>query len=339
MTSGRLAYLIDRYKKGIATQEEQEELDTWYKLHDDEASDFEAAHLSDPEIAAELKATLQNNIQASVGVSKDNPVVDFRGSGRRWWQAGAAAFIGLLVIAGLFRRDIFKNENNSAVTVSTNSSQNSRIALSDGSVIWIKPGSSVKYSKDFDKDTVREVFLEGEAFFEIAHDERKPFRVHTRELNIQVLGTSFNVKSYAEDPSVETTLIKGSVSIEKAGGTDASGPVILSPNQRAVYSKTDKTVAVSEQENPVTVSREGPDVQREKLIFDERPFAEVLSRMEQKFDVKIFIDDRQLQTCPFTADLEKESLVEILEVLKLAYSIDYTIYRNEVFIQGIVCNL
>ncbi len=338
MTPERLAYLIDRYKEGIVTPEEQEELDTWYHLYDDTASDFEAAHLSDPEVAAELKTSLQNSIQAGIDATKDNPVREFRASRRHWWQAAAAAFIGLLVIAGLFRRDIFKSEDSGTVTVSTNSSQNSRITLSDGSVIWVKPGSSVRYSKDFDKGAMREVFLEGEAFFDIARDEKRPFEVHTRELNIQVLGTSFNVRSYAEDPSVETTLIKGSVSIEKAHGTDTSGPVILAPNQRAVYSKTDKTVAVSEQENVVTANRKEPDVQREKLIFDEKPFTEVLSLMEQKFDIKIFIDDRHLQTCPFTADLEKENLVEILEILKLAYGIDYTVYRNELFIRGVVCN-
>lgn len=338
MTPERLAYLIDRYKNGTGTPEELEELDNWYHLYDDMASDFEAARLSDPEIAAELRTSLQDSIQAGIGVTEDEPVREFRASGRRWWQAMAAAFIGMLVIAGLFWRDVFKSGDTGTVIVSTNSSQNSRITLPDGSAIWVKPGSSVRYGKDFDKGAIREVFLEGEAFFDIAHDEKRPFEVHTRELNIQVLGTSFNVRSYADDQSVETTLIRGSVSIEKAGGASASGPVILVPNQRAVYSRTDKTVAVSELENVAADSRKEPDLPGEKLIFDEKPFTDVLSRMEQKFDIKIFIDDRHLQTCPFTADLEKENLVEILEILKLAYGIDYSVYRNELFIRGAVCN-
>ncbi len=339
MTPERLAYLTDRYKKGICTPEERGELDAWYHKYDDTAAAFEAAHLTNPEIAEELKSSLLSSIQAGIDVAgKEEPVRELRISGRRWWQAVAAASIGILIVAGLFRPDIFKSKDTGTVAVPTNPSPNSIITLADGSIIWVRPGSNVRYGKDFDKGAVREVFLEGEAFFDIAHDEKRPFVVHTHELNIQVLGTSFNVRSYAEDQSVETTLIKGSVSIEKAYGTHASEPVILAPNQRAVYSKTDKTMAVSMLETPVTANRKEPNIQTEKLIFDERPFTEVLSRMEQKFDVKIFIDDRHLQTCPFTADLEKENLLEILDILKLAYGIDYAIYRNELFIRGAVCN-
>lgn len=335
MTPERLAYLIDQYKKDTCTPEERKELDAWYRAFDDEAAGFEISDLSDPGVMNGLKNTLLEGIHAGIS-PEEAPSRERRATGLRWWRTIAAAVAVILGVTAFFLRGLLEGPEADRVTVATDTLQNSRIALTDGSIIWIKPGSRVQYSKDFDKSAIREVFLEGEAFFDVARDEAKPFVVRTRELNIQVLGTTFNVRSYAADLSVETTLITGRVSIEKVDG--ASEPVILAPNQQAVYSKADKAVAISTLNLPAATGGKEAEARSVRMVFDESPFSEVLSRMEEKFGIRIFMDDRHRQSCPFTAELEKENLVEILNILKLAYGIDYSLYRDELFIRGQVCN-
>src|SRR5690606_37889089 len=86
--------------------------------------------------------------------------------------------------------------------------------LADGTKVWLNAASRISYGKNFGNGALRDVYLDGEAFFDVAHDPDKPFIVHTSSIQIKVLGTSFNVRSYAEDNTIETTLVQGKVRIE-----------------------------------------------------------------------------------------------------------------------------
>ena len=102
--------------------------------------------------------------------------------------------------------------------------------------------SNAQDKRYYDKKSgLRNIFLEGEAYFEVAKNEKAPFIVNTSKIKVKVLGTSFNIKCYPEDKTIETTLIEGKVTIQQAGETVAQKQYYLNPNQKAVYDKNNHT--------------------------------------------------------------------------------------------------
>ena len=211
--------------------------------------------------------------------------------------------------------------------------QKSVLFLADGSKVWLNAESTLNYEKDFTKGNSRELYLVGEAFFEVAHDPAKPFFVHTSDLTIRVQGTSFNVKSYADDEVIETTLVSGKVRIYKEGEHSSNASLILKPNQKAIFLKENKTINVEE------ISGERAAAWREdRLVFDETAFLEVITQLERWYDVKIHVDEPNDLDCTLTAHIEKESLVQVLSLLAASQKISYTIVGNEVYIKGSLCH-
>lgn len=107
------------------------------------------------------------------------------------------------------------------------------IRLSDGTEVWLNSGSEIRYPAIFDHSQ-REIYLKGEAYFEVEKNEEAPFYVHTDEIDIRVLGTCFNVKSYPEDDVTETTLVEGLITISKKGSEEGFR---LTPNEKASFRK------------------------------------------------------------------------------------------------------
>lgn len=209
--------------------------------------------------------------------------------------------------------------------------QRSVLQLTDGTRVWLNADSRLRYAKDFTTTGVREVYLEGEAFFEVAHDASKPFLVHTSGITINVLGTSFNVKSYGEDATIETTLIRGKVSINRKDNP-AGGNLVLKPNQKAIYQKETRTLNIEQ-----VVAARSASWRNDELVFDGMPFADVITQLERWYDVKIHVQEGDNLQCLLTADLGKESLEEVLNLLVVSQQIRYTQKGNEVFIQGALC--
>lgn len=118
------------------------------------------------------------------------------------------------------------------------------VKLSDGSRIWVNAGSRIIFPNSFSGKN-REIYLVGEAYFEVMHDQNKPFRVKTSTVTIQVLGTSFNVSSYPDDNFVSAVLKEGKIRIEENDAGFFSSPVELSPNQMAVFKKDGNGIKVS----------------------------------------------------------------------------------------------
>jgi len=210
--------------------------------------------------------------------------------------------------------------------------QKSVLQLSDGTKVWLNADSRLTYAKDFTGKGQRDVFLEGEAFFDVAHDEKHPFLVHTTGITIKVLGTAFNVKSYKDDASIETTLIRGKVSINKEGAGPTDGNVVLKPNQRAIFQKQTKSLNIEE-----VMAERLSSWRFDQLIFDETQISDVIVQLERWYDVKIHVQDGDSLQCRLTADLGKESLEEVLSLLSASQQITYTQTGKDVFITGMLC--
>lgn len=196
--------------------------------------------------------------------------------------------------------------------------------LADGTKVWLNAGSSLLFPTSFTENR-RNVTLSGEAFFEVAKDEEKPFRVEAGDLKIEVLGTSFNVTHYAEDSQSEVVLVEGKVNLfteKEIFGT-------LSPGQRAIYKEdTQKTAAEKVEVDKYISWREG------NLIFRDDHMEDVVRRLSRWFNVEIIIKDPEIKTYGYKASFRNETLTQVLNLLKLSAPIDYQITGNTLMKNG-----
>ncbi len=270
----------------------------------------------------------------------------------RWSIGVAALFIGLMVGIqfGLFDATESNTNKNSYNEIVARKGTKSKLILPDGSQVWLNSESKLSYSLSFN-DSVREVLLEGEAYFDIVNDKNRPFIVKTSAINIRVLGTAFNVKSYKEDPTIETTLVRGLIEVHNNSEPSAS-KIILKPNEKLVFNKTEATFTQQEgdraaKENKITqifsistLSKLIPDSAREetswvygRLVFDGDSFVELAQKMERWYNKKIIIKNKKLLNTRFGGVFEDESVEEALRALQLITMFKYTIYENEIIIE------
>lgn len=225
----------------------------------------------------------------------------------------------------------------------------SALELPDGTKVWLNADSKLVYGEDFN-GKLRQVTLEGEAFFDVVKDSLRPFIVHTANLDIRVLGTAFNVKAYAVDPTIETTLIRGSVEVIRKD--DPSSPkMILRPNEKLVYNK-------EEIHTPAEVTSKVPVVQRRhqqisiqhlpentadsirvetswrfnRLIFDGETFEMLATKIERWYNVQIRFQDREVRNYRFKGVFEKETIDQALQALQLTAPFEYEMKNNVIFI-------
>ena len=203
--------------------------------------------------------------------------------------------------------------------------------LPDGTKVSLNAQSSLTFPTDFSGLATREVILKGEAFFDVAEDKDHPFIVKTQAVNIVVLGTAFNLKSYEGDPTIETTLIRGKVVIENNKGR-LREKVELKPNQKAVFSHATESITL------VDVKVKEPTTWNNgSLEFDGDLLYDVIKSLERWYGVTIHVQDKSNMSCQLTARIDKESLGETLEILKSLTGIRYSVVDKDVFIEGKIC--
>lgn len=247
--------------------------------------------------------------------------------------------------------------------ISTTKGQKSQIILSDGTKVWLNSESILKYPSAFN-EMKREVFLEGEAFFEVQKKDNKiPFVVNTSEINIKVLGTSFNVMAYSDEETIQTTVVTGSVCImRKSSESSQDQNIILKPNQKATLLKKGSRITLSEIEikkpalvkSTTTIQSISPakkeqilispkvDIElhtawkEDKLIFQSETFENIAYTLERWYDVKIHVQDEELRKDRYTGTFEhKETLNQVLEILNLTTPINYTFKQNNLYIDKV----
>ena len=254
----------------------------------------------------------------------------------------AAAFLIVIISIAVITLSKFPQQGPNAETqtiVQTSArGKRSLINLPDGSKVWLNAESQLVYSKDFENRNTREVFLVGEAFFDVAEDESKPFIVSTSSIAIKVLGTTFNVQSYDKDKTIETTLLKGKIAISMINdeGYNADQEVTaLSPNQRAVFIKKSKKLVL--QNNVEAEVYSGWPTG--KLYFDDKPITEVLAIIERWYNVTMHLENVPSERCTFSAKIDNKTLREVLELFKTSTddSIVYRIKNKDVYITGKFC--
>ncbi len=296
-------------------------------------------HLSEPVLQYE-----------SGGLPDEEPyeekVKPFRRYRKIVWAGGIAA--SLIAIVFLFSTLIADNKENKAHAqnaVSTKRGSKSKVQLPDGTQVWLNADSRITYNENF-QDNQREVELTGEAFFDVVRDEKRPFIIHTFTIDVKVLGTAFNVRSYADETNTETSLIRGSVEITLIKSPDKK-KIILKPNDKLIVNNNDATVVepAGKQKPNAPVMMLGKIKYQEedssavemlwiknKLVFDAEAMEDVVLRIERWYDVKVTIADEELKKVKFSATFEDEDLKTVMEALRLA-GIKSTINKKEVILR------
>lgn len=194
-----------------------------------------------------------------------------------------------------------------------------QLTLQDGTKVWLNAGSSIIYDAGF-KDKERVVKLSGEAYLEVTHDKKRPFIVSTSNLDIKVLGTSFNVNAYPENPTIEVALLDGSVQLQAAHST----PLILSPNETASYHINTKQMTVRSAQNRYSTAWT-----ENKLIFDGETFEEIARILERHFNVSIHIRKEEVKERRFKGDfMQNETVEKIFEIISTDGKFKYKINGN-----------
>lgn len=199
------------------------------------------------------------------------------------------------------------------------------VHLPDGSTVTLNHYSSISYPEKF-KSGNREVELNGEAYFEVSKDKKHPFIVQTETIDVQVLGTHFNVDAYRDNPDVRTTLLTGSVAVSNKNN---SVRMILKPNEIAIYNKVEQKLTRKALEN----AKDEISWRHGEFIFDDLPLQEIVRELSNSFGASIRISDAALQDYRITARFRNgEDLETILSVLHNAGYFDYSQNDKQIII-------
>ncbi|WP_153798271.1 FecR family protein [Foetidibacter luteolus] len=224
-----------------------------------------------------------------------------------------------------------------------------RSILPDGSTVWVNAGSSVTFTGDF-SGPLREVKLEGEAYFDVVKNPAKPFIVHTGGISIKVLGTAFNVKAYPADKTVETTLIHGLVQVTRQNDPGRA-PIFLHPNEKLVVEKsvgveqnlpaqaTAKQPLPPYQVTHLDTTLSGTDLIEtawlyNRLAFRGENFEALAQKLERWYNIKIVFEDSKVRQLNFNGSFENETVEQAFTALKAAVPFNFKIHAHEVFISS-----
>jgi len=265
----------------------------------------------------------------------------------RW----AAVFIGIFVL-GLTSKWIISSNAERQHEIVAQKGSRTRTILPDGSKVWINAGSRIVYEPNFNAKE-REVILYGEAYFDVVKEPARPFIVHAGSINIRVLGTVFNVKSYPDDKTIETTLLKGLVQITTTNPQQAA--IYLHPSQKVILPQS---ISAGEAKPQSSMRNEGPGMSTNalgitnldsnlkenelmetawvynRLEFRGDSFTELAKKLERWYNIIIHFEDEDVQKLTFNGSLENETIIQAFRALREANSFDFKFKNNEIFIRS-----
>jgi len=302
--------LLGRYTQGEANETEKALVEAWYKSYQSE----ESKPLEEPE-KERIRASLQKNLQIITGeqnAPKSKHIFLYR----------IAAGITLLCAAGIFyyiqRVHMPAVHDNPYNVVATTTGVVRRIVLPDSSVVWLNAASRIRVQSAFNGPN-REVYLdEGEAFFDVQKNPKKPFIVHTAGLDVNVLGTSFDVHSYRAAPEVRVTVSTGRVSVNDKQQSLA----VLTPNQQLRYNRRSKTWTQYEVDAGQERSWQDGDSYLEQASFEELALI-----FHNTYGLNLKAGNPAIAKYQYTLRMHRG--VPADQMLRLINSIHNTSYRKE----------
>lgn len=299
---------IKHFLEGKYSPKGQEMWNKWYDRTDEFFDNMETVQSDRSKLKKEIRQ-----------IKKTNQVMSLYH--KNW---AVAASVVLLIGISLF----FYQSSKSVVEskqYATKLGERSKIILSDGTVIWLNAGSLLKYPKEFKGDT-REVYLTGEAFFDVAKDKKHPFIIHTDKMDTKVLGTSFNVNAYPDHTTQEVSVLTGKVNVKS---TVTEENVYVTPGQKVIFkSKNNKLQAFKDVPvNSISLWR------KNIIVFEETPLPEVIATINRNYNVAVEIKNKNLNALKISAyfkELPADQVIGLVcNIINANYKLDSGVYKIE----------
>ena len=306
------------------------------------------------QLPANEKEALKQRIFAEIATEAGPPTLVAMARRQTVWYWAAAAILILSLLGGwqlwqqshtgaaAYRTLVAAAQQAEPLREVANGSRTTRLVnLPDGSSVLLRPHSQLAFPARFSGAT-RVVYLQGEAFFEVAKNPERPFFVNTAHLVTKVLGTSFEVQAQADAPGVVVTVRTGRVSVYPRESQEAQVQTynrklegfVLVPNQQATYRLTDKKLFRSLVPQPILQPGTHQNVAFE---YVETPIRQVFAQLEKAYNVDIVYDEATLGNCPITASLNDEPLFEKLNLVCKAVRLKYEVLDTQIVVTGPGC--
>jgi transmembrane sensor len=325
--------LIANYLAGECSEAEANELTKWRTEkpeHEIHFKKMEALWIAgkisrddfNPDLKIASEVIYQKIAQREISSSRQQT------SRTRYYYAVRIAATLVIVTSAALGYYFYNARSYTMATVETNSASKKEILLPDGSRVWLNGQSQLQYSK-MNETGNREVNLEGEAYFEVVKNAARPFLIHTRSSVTQVIGTSFNIRSYANEEDIMVTVASGLVSFYEASHPDKK--ILLSKGERGVLEKDSSTP-----EKELNADANFLSWKTNTIVFGNTSLDLVAATLARHFHKKIRID-KALSRCRFTSTFEEATLNDILEELVLVLNIKIDHQGDVVELSGKSC--
>lgn len=326
---------------------------TFIKNETSKSTTIQKAKLAVQQLAIAAKQTapiaeipvIWNGIEEDLNAKSE--LIVLRSSLKKW--AVAASIVLILGLGFWWKFYVSPSENSIYSNLTANSpkplneiintsSNELAVKFPDGSTALLKPNSRLSYHKTFE-GKLREVYLAGEAFFEVTKNPKKPFMVYANGLITKVLGTSFSVKAFEKDKEVIVNVATGKVSVYTQNTARNQDPeingVVLTPNQKMIYGKEDKRFIRTLTEKPSVIIT---DKELQQFSFHDAPIEQIFLAIEGAYGVKIIFDKDIVSNCHLTTSLTNENLFEKLDIICAGIEANYKIVDAQIIITGNGCN-
>lgn len=312
----QIEFLITNYFSGKATEEERLALEEWVRLSPENNRYFqEMRNIWQVMNPAFIPAGIEVEKAERKVIEKIGNIKPIRKILIYWQRIAAVVTIPLLLLYAYFFLHKTNNQNQELVYQEVRSPHGtfSEINLPDGTSVWLNGGSTLKFPLEFKKGE-RNVFLNGEGYFEVHSDQKNPFIVKTNQLTLTATGTAFNIEAYENDSISAVTMVNGQINV----AFGKSPQVVMVPGERASFNSQTTRCRIT-QTDPYKwyAWKDG------LMMFRDDPLSYVFKRLEQTFNVDIDLKDFSLANAPYRATFNYESLDEILRLLELSAPIHF----------------
>ncbi|RYJ36683.1 Anti-FecI sigma factor FecR [Flavobacterium anhuiense] len=298
---------IKNFLEGKYSPKGQEMWNKWYDRTDDFFDNMEVVQSDRSKLKKELRQ-----------IKNTNKVIAL--SYKNWAVAASLVFLVGLSVFFYSTKNAVESKQ-----FAVKLGEHAQIKLSDGTKIWLNAGSVLKYPKEFKGDT-REVYLSGEAFFDVAKDKKHPFIIHTNKMDTKVLGTSFNVQAYPDQTTQEVSVATGRVNVKS---TVTEENVYVTPGQKVVFKSQDNKLQAFKDIPVNTISLWRKNI----MVFEETPLSEVVATINRNYNVSIEVKNKNLNALKISAYFKELPVDQVIglvcNIINAEYRIDSGVYKIE----------
>ena len=300
MNRSYILELYHKYLSGKASKEERELLLRHYELFDSESDGLDL--LSDLEKAV-IRDEIEEGIRQKISAAEKRDTASMFKK-RHLWITGIAVAASLLLFfnISMFQNSPEHHTRDSVLSGLTREKENRLIRLPDGSSVIISAGSKLNYPSSFDGLAKREVYLDGQAYFDIKHNSAKPFVIYTGKLKTTVLGTAFNISAWSNSDDITVTVTRGKVKVEDEDNRTIG---VIIPDHQIKYDKVNTNIVEKKVKSPEYLKWKEED-----LLLSDVSVAEAAELLEDRYKVKIHISDNQIKSKRFTTIIRKEEVLD-----------------------------